>query len=528
MIEISSLLHPDAYPEPTAAVHLLQTHVSFLFVTDRFVYKVKKPVNLGFLDFTTLERRFFYCNEELRLNRRLAPDVYREVVPVRAASHGATFRGDGRIIDYAVKMVRLPEELMMSRLLAEGAVTPAQILTLAGVIARFHHSAATSPAIARYGTPAAVRANWEENFRIAGQFIDRTVSRSDYGLIRGWVGEFLDRNEQLFSQRVTEGFIREGDGDLHAGNICLADPPVIFDCIEFNERFRYLDTAADIAFLLMDLEYYRAGHFVSSFVEEYCRITGDTGIRKLLPFYQVYRAFIRGEVESIKATEPELSVREREEAGESARKHFRLARGLIVREGLPLTLYITCGLSGSGKSAVAAELSFQLGLALFSSDLVRKRLAGIPPTERRGGDYLGGIYDQEFTRRTYDRLRDLAHEALGNGRSVIVDATFRDPLERRAFRELAAAHGARFVILAVRCPEVLILERLEAREGRDDVISDARRDVFVRQKSEFRAPEIGEGEVMVVDTAETLLHTMDALLTSLGVLPCGHNSNGSS
>ena len=520
--QIEALLDPAVYPEPTSRVQLLQTHISYLFVTDRYVYKIKKPVDLGFLDFTTLERRRFSCHEELRLNRRLAPDTYLAVVPVRATAGGATFRGCGEVIDHAVKMVRLPEELMMSPLLEQEAVTAGQIRTLARIIARFHQTAATGPGITTYGTPTAIRATWALNFGIVEPFVGRTVTRGDFDLIRGWVGRFLDDHAPLFERRVAEGFIREGDGDLHSGNICLTEPPVIFDCIEFAERFRCLDTAADIAFLLMDLEYYRAGLLADLFVREYCAATGDGGVRPLLPFYQVSRAFVRGEVESIKAAAPELSGAERDAADRSARGHFRLARGLIIRQGLPLTLLITCGLSGSGKSALAEELSFQLGLVLISSDRERKRLAGVPPTARSTAGYDDGIYRSDHTRRTYDRLHELAGTALGGGRSVIVDATFRDPEERRRFRDLAAARGARFVILALCCPEPAILERLDAREGRSDVVSDARREVYLRQREEFHPPETAEGEVMVVDTTASLLHTVDTLLTSLGVLPCGH------
>ncbi len=516
--EIDSLLQPAAYPDPTATVRFLQTHVSFIFITDRFVYKIKKPVNLGFLDFTTLQRRSFYCHEELRLNRRLAPDLYLEVVPVRATTQGASFHGAGDVVDFAVKMVRLPQELMMNLLLARGGVTAAQIVTLAGIVARFHLIAPRGPGIDRYGTPEAIRANWEENFAIVQRFAGKTVTDGDFLFIRRWVEDFLHDNDSLFRERVTAGFIREGDGDLHAGNICLTQPPVIFDCIEFNERFRCLDTTADIAFLCMDLEYHGAGRWAKLFLDEYCGVTGDTGVRALLPFYEIYRACIRGEVESIKEVQPDLSQEEREAAGESARRHFRLARGLIIREKLPLTLFITCGLSGSGKSFVASELSFQLGAELFSSDLVRKQLAGIPATRR-----ALHIYDRSFNRRTYDKLKELATMSLMAGRSVIMDATFRDPPERRQFRDLAVAHGARFVILYISCPEKIILERLQAREERCDVISDARRDIYFSQKKEFSPPKIVPGEVMFVDTTETLLHTVDALLTSLGVLPCGHD-----
>jgi uncharacterized protein len=518
-----SLLKPEAYPDPTTEVGLFQTHVSFLFVTDRFVYKVKKPVDLGFLDFTTLERRQFYCQEELRLNRRLAPEIYLDVVPVRDSSSGVTLCGNGEIIDYAVKMVRLPQELMMNRLLAEGMVTVAQIRAVADIIARFHLTAATGEEIADHGKLAAIRANWQENFRIVAPFVGQTISSPDFCFIRHWVEEFLDHNEHLFQARLDRGYIREGDGDLHSGNICLTDPPIIFDCIEFNVRFRCLDTAADIAFLLMDLEYFGAASLRRQFLEQYVLVTGDDGMRELLPFYKIYRAFIRGEVESIKGAQPELSTMEREETQESARRHFSLARGMIIREKLSRTLFITCGLSGSGKSSVALELSRQLDLEYYSSDLVRKQLAGLPATRRCADDDHDAIYSQAFTRTTYDRLRDLAKTGLSDGRSVIVDATFRDQRERALFQQLASTVGSRFIILYIRSPETVILERLSIREQLQDVISDAGVSVYFRQKKEFVPPETAEGVVMVVDTAETLLHTIDALMISLGVLPCGHD-----
>ncbi len=521
--DIDSLLQPDAYPDPTSTVQLIQTHVSLLFITDQFVYKVKKPVALGFLNFTTLQRRFFYCHEELRLNRRLAPELYLTVVPIRKSSRGVSFHGSGAVVEYAVKMVRLPEELMMNRLLTQGTVTTDQIRDLAGIVARFHLAAAAGPEIAPHGSPEAISGNWEESFNTVRQFVGTTVSPADFHLIRRWVERFLQDHELLLRRRVSDGFIREGDGDLHSGNICLTSPPVIFDCIEFSERYRCLDTAADVAFLLMDLHYYGAGSLARDFLAEYRAITGDVGAGELLTFYACYWAFIRGEVESITAHDPNLPPGERNRAEESARRHFRLARGIILREKLPQTLFITCGLSGSGKSAVAGELAFQLGTELLSSDLLRKRLAGIPATTRGDGDGSDSIYGPSFTRRTYDTLRELAGDILEEGASVVVDATFRDPRERKLFRDLARISGVRFMILYLRCSQKLLLERLLAREGRRDLISDARTEQYLRQKNEFRPPKIVPGEVMVVDTAETLLHTVDVLLTSLGVLPCGHD-----
>lgn len=525
--QIASLLKTTAYPDPTDTVRLRQTHVSLIFITDSFVYKIKKPVDLGFLDFTSLESRLLFCHEELRLNRRLAPHIYLDVVPVRASPSGVSIDGDGVIIDYAVKMSRLPEDLMMNRLLEQKKVSTDQIRELAQQIAHFHQASAAGPIIAQYGTPAAVRANWEENFRIVEQFIGRSISRTDFDFIRNWVEAFLIQNEVLLQRRVTNGFIREGDGDLHSANICLTDPPVIFDCIEFNERFRFIDTAADIAFLIMDLDYYCCAEFVPLFISEYCAQTGDDEVTKLIPFYEVYRAFIRGEVESIKADEAELDCNDRADAAESSRRHFRLARGLIARQRLTRTLFITCGLSGSGKSALASELSFQLGLELFSSDHIRKQLAGLQPARKCPDRYREGLYHPGHTRLTYDRLRELADRTLSYGRSVIIDATFQDQHERQRFKKLAQAHGVSFVILSLHCPESDILDRLDHRKDDSNAVSDACRSVYFQQKNGFIPPTREEGEVIDIDTGMSLMHTIDALLVTLGVLTCGLNSPGS-
>src|SRR6266567_6185197 len=251
---LKSLLKPSAYPEPTTSVHLVQTHVSFIFITDAFVYKIKKPVDFGFLNFSTLDRRRFYCNEEVRLNRRLCPDIYLGVVEVRETAGGAMIDGEGTIVDYAVKMKRLPEERMLDRLLQEGKATAADIGRIARTVAEFHLNAEQSEEIDRYGSSECIRRNWDENFQQIAEFCSVTISKRDLRIIRDWVESSLAENHSLFADRVSQGFIRDCDGDIHMENICLADHVWIFDCIEFNNRFRYSDTAADFAFLLVDFD----------------------------------------------------------------------------------------------------------------------------------------------------------------------------------------------------------------------------------------------------------------------------------
>jgi len=253
--QINALLLPSTYPEKTSAVTLLQTHISYLFLTDTLVYKFKKPVNFGFLDFTTLEKRHFYCLEELRLNRRLSPDIYLGIAELRQKKDGTvSIDGEGEPVDYAVKMVRLPEQRMMARLLETGEVTPADIRNIAHLVAAFHGAAARSRYIDRFGDVSLIRTNWEENLRQAAVYLGRTISAVDLARIDSWAHHWLNDNETALNDRVRQGFIRECDGDLHSENICLNSRIHIFDCIEFNEHFRYSDTAADIAFLGMDLE----------------------------------------------------------------------------------------------------------------------------------------------------------------------------------------------------------------------------------------------------------------------------------
>ncbi|MBU5612599.1 bifunctional aminoglycoside phosphotransferase/ATP-binding protein [Geomonas azotofigens] len=513
---IKSLLEAAAYPEPTGEVRLVETHVSFIFITDHFVYKVKKAVDYGFLDFTTLERRRFYCGEEVRLNRRLCPEVYLGVVELRETERGAAFAGDGAVIDYAVKMRRLPEERMLDRLLSEGAVFPADMARIAAAVAAFHAGAERGPHIDACAAPEMIGQNWEQNFRQSAPFVGSTLRAGELAEIRQWATSFLAENEPLFRERVAGGFIRDCDGDLHSGNICLTEPVCIFDCIEFSEKFRYIDTAADLAFLLMDLEYAGRPDLARVLLAAYREASGDAGMSPLLDFYKAQRAFVRGKVTSLRLAQPGLSPEQRAGVEASARRYFRLTRGYALRGRLVPTLILTCGLSGSGKSSLAGELSRELGLEITRSDLVRKALAGVPAAGGAAGAHgRDGIYNDEMDRATYAALLAEAERALALGRGIVVDATFKRRSDRERFRQLAARLDAPFLIAHTRCPEQVAHERLDRRRHDPAEVSDARWEQYQRQRVEFEFPEPGES--LLLDSTLPVWDEADLVMAAMGL-----------
>jgi uncharacterized protein len=322
---INALLHPDAYPDQPSRVSVRQTHISWLFFTERFVYKVKKPVDFGFLDFTTLEARKFFCGEEARLNRRLAPEVYLGVVEVKAHTGHIRLGGPGKTIDYAVQMRRLPEDRMLPTLLAEGRVTVGTMRQLARLIAEFHARAETGGAIDQAGTVATILANWRENFEQTRPYLAFPLPEAAYGKIRDRVLAFCRAAEQLFCQRIAEGRIRDGHGDLRAEHICLTEPIAIFDCIEFNRRFRHGDVAADVAFLAMDLDERGYPDLSQAFVDAYIEDSGDHGLFSVLDFYKCYRAFVRAKVECFRLDDPMVTAGEKRTALRAAYRYCQLA-----------------------------------------------------------------------------------------------------------------------------------------------------------------------------------------------------------
>ncbi|MFA7061020.1 MAG: AAA family ATPase [Pedobacter sp.] len=501
---LESLLKPEAYPEPTHSVELLQTHVSWIFLTDKHAFKLKKPVNFGFLNFSTIDLRRFYCNEEVRLNRRLCPDIYEGVVELRETSGGAAFHGNGSVIDYAVKMKRLPADRMLDNLVNNNRISGAEIQEVARIIANFHLNAPTSPAIAEFGQLDRIMFNWEENFEQMIPFEETTLSEVERNRIKAWVSSFAAENADLFKRRVDEGFIRECDGDIHLENICMMDDKVyIFDCIEFNERFRYCDTVADVAFLLMDLDFHGRRDLADEVVITYFETSGDTSMIALIDYYKLYRAFVRGKVESLHMIDSCIDIQEQERVRTKAIRYFRLALGYIERSRLRPTLFITCGLMGSGKSTLAIRLSFELGITSFDSDIVRKKMADISTDTPVFHAYGEGLYTSQVNDSTYAELFRLAETELAAGRSVIIDASFKRKEERSRFAALAKSHTASFAILYVTCNELENRLRLAERAASGQSVSDGRAELLERQQQEFEAPTMEEGLLIPLATTDS-------------------------
>lgn len=321
---VEALMKPEAYDENPGEIELIQTHISFVFLTAKFVYKVKKAVDFGFLDFTTLEKRRFFCEKELELNRRLCGDMYLEVIPINA-SNIIKMKGEGKAIEYAVKMKRLPQEKMMNKLLEKKKVDTQLIDSIAGVMAEFHAKAETNRRISEFGSLRILEKNWIENFEQTREFVSKTITAKNFNSIYDRVNYFLKKNVSLFEKRVWEGRVRECHGDIHSSNIFVTDRIYIFDAIEFNERFRFSDVVSDVAFLAMDLDYKERNDLSSFLVERYVKYSGDQELMELLPFYKCYRAYVRGKVTSFKLNDLDLENKEKDKATKEAKAYFKLA-----------------------------------------------------------------------------------------------------------------------------------------------------------------------------------------------------------
>ena len=327
---VQALLNPKAYPEtPPQRIELAQTQMSFVFLTDDYVYKVKKPVNLGYLDYTTLDKRHFYCQREVELNRRLCPAAYLGVVPIRRDKGNISIDGQGEIIEYAVKMRRLPQQAMMNVLLTNNKVSPQMVTSVAQKLAEFHQRAETNATISAFGNLDAITKNTEENFTQTKKYIGNTIPQDKYQRIKDYTTTFIKNNAPLFRQRINDGRIRDCHGDLHAAHICFTDDICIYDCIEFSDRFRYCDVASEVAFLAMDLDHYGRADLSRSFVNAYVAQSRDDELLRLLNFYKCYLAYVRGKVEGFKLDDPYIPAEEKTGVLAIARSYFDLAESYI-------------------------------------------------------------------------------------------------------------------------------------------------------------------------------------------------------
>ncbi len=457
---IQGLLQPAAWPAQVTAIIHIETHISTVLLTGEYAYKIKKPVDLGFLDFSTLARRKRFCEEEIRLNSRLAPRIYCDVVPVTGTVDRPCIGGDGPVIEYAVQMRQFEPEALLSNHPDRLAVE--QMDQLAQIVAAFHGSIAVADPAQSFGTVAAVFAPMAENFAQIRRLPDLAADRQQLDRLECWSRAQLESLRDLLAQRCDGGCIRECHGDMHLGNIALVDDELlIFDGLEFSPDLRWIDTISEIAFLTMDLQEKGRADLAQRFLNSYLAITGDYEGLRLLRFYQLYRAMVRAKVDMIRLQQLSLSSADSKSLLADYRACLALAEGYTCKT--TPALVITHGLSGSGKSTLVMSLLGLLPAVQLRSDIERKRLAGLAADAASGSDLHQGIYSSQMSADTYQQLKKLAAMVINAGFMAIVDATFLECSQRQRFSELAQRLGVPFLILDFQLPEQILRKRIDQR-----------------------------------------------------------------
>lgn len=443
-----------------ARIRLVETHISYVVLAGRFAYKIKKAVNLGFLDFSSLEKRWRCCEEEVRLNRRLAPELYLDVIALTGTPSAPRIGGDGEAIEYAVRMRRFPQSGLLDRRLARNALEPDVIDALADRVAAFHEQAERCPRGTGYGSPDVVREAMAENFRQLRRYLPGRMHAGLLDELERWSESAGAGLASMMNDRRLAGWVRECHGDLHLGNVALVrGPPLIFDCIEFNPDLRWIDVVNEIAFMVMDMEERGRPDYAYRFLNRYLEGTGDYAGLPLLGYYKVYRALVRAKVAAIRGGQEGQAASRREMT--VCGQYLEYAR----RSMLPpkRSLVLLHGLSGSGKSRVAQMLLEARGAVRLRSDVERKRLAGLRRGANSRSTINGGIYGEEMTVVTYARLAELARQVLAAGYPVVVDAASLKAWQRRTFRMQAQDLAVPFLVVACRAPEDVLRQRVVAR-----------------------------------------------------------------
>ena len=493
---IAALQNPALYPHPVEGFQVIETHISWVLLTGPFAYKIKKPVNFGFLDFTSLEQRQHFCGEELRLNQRLTEGLYLEVLPVTGSESAPQLGGSGPAIEYVLKMRQFPQSQLLSAVQARGELTPAHIDALARQIASFH---GRTPAVASEHplcSPQAIVAPMRQNFEQIRPLLGDAADLRQLDALEAWTEANISRLEPLLATRAASGAIRECHGDLHLGNATLLDGQVVlFDCIEFNEPFRLIDIASDAAFLAMDLEDRGLKALSRRFVSAWLEHSGDYPALELLNFYKAYRALVRAKVALFSLAHQSDAV-QRAATLRQYRNYANLAESYST---IPSRfLAITHGVSAVGKSSVAMRLVEALGAIRLRSDVIRKQLFGEQQPENAVGE---GIYSTDASETTYKKMHELAATVLRAGFPVIIDATYLKREQRDAAASVAESTGVPYLIIDCDAPDAVIEGWLAHRQAQGTDPSDATLDVVHAQRAS-REP-LGADEVQRSKRIET-------------------------
>ncbi len=510
---VKEMLSPVLYGKGVRRVRLIQTHTSWVFIAGDFAYKVKKPVNFGFLDYTTLSARRFFCAEELRLNRLLSPDMYLDVLPITEERGKLRIGGTGRVIDYCIKMRALPQSALMTERLRKHQVGFIHIDEIARRISDFHRRAERGRQVGQYGSSEIIKVNWDENFAQTVDFLGKTISQNEFGEIKEVVERFIAKQRELFRCRRQGGFVRRCHGDLHSKNIFITDRVYIFDCIEFNPRFSCCDVASEVAFMAMDLDYFNRHDLANFFIERYLVYSGDEGVLPVLNFYRCYRAYVRGKVTGFQLNDPTISRQAKRRAKDVARLYFQLAaRYARLIEERPW-LVVVMGLPGTGKSYLARKFAARRLAVHLMSDSIRKQLLGIPVDEHRFDGYGQGIYTAAISQKTYEEMLYRARVFLSGGQSVILDATFLSEETRNRCRELGEKLGVPVLFVWADCPEETVVRRLRRRRTAQS-LSDAKITVYRAMRERFKPPASSR-DLLRIDTREPVSKTLERIERAL-------------
>lgn len=502
---IQQMLKPEFYPHPVEMpIRLMQTHVSYVTLTGEYAYKVKKPVDFGFLDYSTLEKRKHFCEEELRLNQRAAASLYLTTLPITQQDSTYILGSDDNVVEYVVKMRQFPQAALLSHLFEQGELTEDLLRQLAEAIAQFHLTAETNDHIRSFGTVENIRQSIDENYEQTQGFIGGPQTQQQFDETKAYTDRFFATQQSLLQQRIAQDKIRACHGDLHLNNICYwQDQLLLFDCIEFNEPFRFVDVMFDIAYIIMDLTVAGREDLAASFLSHYVEQTGDWEGLQVLPLYVSRQSYVRAKVTSFLLGDPSVSAADKQAAATKAAKYYTRAWSYVQqRSG---RLLVMSGLSGSGKSTVARELSRQLGGIYLRSDAVRKHLGGIP-VQQRGDESL---YTPEMSHNTYKRLVELGGLLASRGYTIVLDAKFDLESTRQLAIAQAAAHNLPLTIVHCDAPLAVLQQRVQERAGD---IADATLAVLEKQHLE----PFTDSETQYVTTVDTTQPLSAQLATIVG------------